>query len=57
MKYILMMNTMKLNSPAFPGWSEKDIQGHIAFMIGFCKELSDGGPAGVGGRPVFPRPG
>lgn len=43
MKYILMMNTMKLNSPAFPGWSEKDIQGHIAFMIGFCKELSDAG--------------
>ncbi len=43
MKYILMMNTMKAGSDAFPGWSKKDIEGHIAFMIGFCKDLSGAG--------------
>lgn len=43
MKYILMMNTMKAGSNPFPGWSKKDIEGHIAFMIGFCKELGEAG--------------
>lgn len=43
MKYILMMNTMRLNSPAFPGWSKDDIQGHIAFMISFNKDLHQSG--------------
>src|SRR5947209_3572396 len=43
MKYILMMNTMKANSDAFPGWSKKDIQAHIAFMIGLHKELRASG--------------
>lgn len=43
MKYLLMMNTMKANSPGFPGWSKKDIEGHIAFMIKFSKELGASG--------------
>ena len=43
MKYILMMNTMKANSPGFPGWSKNDIQGHIAFMVKFNKELHQSG--------------
>jgi hypothetical protein len=43
MKYILMMNTMKANAPAFPGWSDKDIKGHIAFMIALNKELCEAG--------------
>lgn len=43
MKYILMMNTMKLNSPVFPGWSKDDVQGHIAFMISFSKDLHQSG--------------
>ena len=43
MKYILMMNTMKLGGGAFPGWSEKDMKAHIAFMVNFCKELGQSG--------------
>jgi hypothetical protein len=43
MKYILMMNTMKAGVDAFNGWQKEDIQGHIAFMIGFSKELSASG--------------
>ncbi len=43
MKYILMMNTMKADSPAFPNWAPKDIQGHIAFMIAFSKSLRESG--------------
>jgi hypothetical protein len=43
MKYILMMNTMKSGCEAFPGWPNKDIQAHIAFMISFSKELRDSG--------------
>lgn len=43
MKYILMMNTMKANSPGFPGWSKKDIEAHIGFMVKFDKELRASG--------------
>ena len=43
MKYILMMNTMKAGGGGFPGWSQKDIQTHIAFMIGLNKDLSESG--------------
>jgi hypothetical protein len=43
MKYILMMNTMKAGSQVFPGWSKEDVQRHIGFMIGFCKELGEAG--------------
>lgn len=43
MKYILMMNTMKAGAAPFPGWSQEDIQAHIAFMMRFCKELGESG--------------
>jgi hypothetical protein len=43
MKYLLMMNTMRANSPGFPGWSKKDIEAHIAFMVNFDKELRASG--------------
>jgi hypothetical protein len=36
---MLMMNTMKTNATALPGWAKKDIQAMIAFMIRFDKEL------------------
>lgn len=39
MKYILMMNTMKLGVEPFPGWPEQDIQNMIKFMIDFNKKL------------------
>jgi hypothetical protein len=42
MKYILMMNTMKAGQ-GIPGWSRKDLQAHVAFMIGLNKELSESG--------------
>jgi hypothetical protein len=42
-KYILMMNTMKANSDAFPGWTKNDIQAHIAFMIALNKDLRGSG--------------
>ena len=43
MKYILMMNTMKQNCDAFPGWSRKDIEAHIGFMMQLNKELREAG--------------
>lgn len=40
MKYMLMMNTMKLGGGnPFPGWSKDDIRTHIRFMIDIDKEL------------------
>ena len=39
MKYILLMNTMKLGVDPFPGWPEQDIQNMIKFMIDFNKKL------------------
>src|SRR5215472_1051391 len=41
MKYILMMNTMKAGRDGFPGWSQKDIQAHVGFMMGLNKDLSE----------------
>ena len=43
MKYILMMNTMKMGGGGFPGWPQKDIQGHIAFMKQLNNELRETG--------------
>jgi hypothetical protein len=43
MKYILMMNTMKLGSAPFPAWQKSDIQAHIAFMIDLDKKLRANG--------------
>jgi len=42
MKYILMMNTMKAGH-GVPNWPKKDLQAHIAFMMGLNKELHERG--------------
>ena len=42
MKYILMMNTMKAGH-GVPSWPKKDLQAHIAFMMGLNKELNERG--------------
>jgi hypothetical protein len=42
MKYMLMMNTMKIRH-GVPQWSQKDLQAHIGFMIGLNKELHERG--------------
>ena len=39
MKYIFMMNCPKTGYDTFGAWPKKDIQAHIAFMIGFSKAL------------------
>jgi len=39
MKYMLMMNTMKLGVGPFPGWPQQDIRVLIRFMVDFDKEL------------------
>jgi hypothetical protein len=39
MKYILMMNTMKLGVDPFPGWPKEDIRNMIKFMIEFDNVL------------------
>ena len=41
-KYILMMNTMKAGH-GVPSWPKKDLQAHIAFMMGLNKELHERG--------------
>jgi hypothetical protein len=43
MKYILMMNTMKAGQQPFPGWSQQDVEAHIAFMIALNQELRASG--------------
>ena len=42
MKYMLMMNTLKAGQ-GVPAWPQKDLQTHIAFMIGLNKELQERG--------------
>src|SRR6184192_798344 len=42
MKYIIMMNTMRAGH-GVPEWPQKDLQAHIAFMVGLNKELSQSG--------------
>lgn len=42
MKYMLMMNTMKIGQ-GVPGWPQKDLQAHIGFMMGLNKELLERG--------------
>jgi hypothetical protein len=44
MKYMLMMSNRKSETEGIMTWPQQDIQAHIAFMMGFCKEL---GAAGV----------
>src|SRR5712671_6258231 len=42
MKYIIMMNTMRAGH-GVPEWPQKDLQAHIAFMVGLNKELHESG--------------
>ena|SRR5436190_3090096 len=42
MKYILMMNTIRARQGVLQ-WARTDLQSHIAFMIGFNKELRGSG--------------
>ena len=42
MKYFLMMNTMRAGR-GVPQWARKDLQAHMAFMIGLNKELRQSG--------------
>ena len=42
MKYIIMMNTMRAGH-GVPDWPQKDLQTHIAFMVGLNKELRQSG--------------
>jgi hypothetical protein len=42
MKYIIMMNTMRAGL-GVPEWPQKELQAHIAFMIGLNKELRQSG--------------
>jgi len=43
MKYILMMNCPKTGYDTFGTLPKKDLQAHIAFMIGFSKKLGESG--------------
>lgn len=43
MKYMLMMNTMKAAVNPFPGWTEKDFQTMISFMIKVDEDLKKSG--------------
>jgi len=43
MRYILMMNCPKTGYETFGTWPKKDIQAHIAFMLGFNKQLRESG--------------
>ena len=42
MKYMLLMNTMRAGH-GVPEWPRKDLQAHIAFMIGLNQELRQSG--------------
>jgi hypothetical protein len=42
MKYILMMNTMKAGR-GVPGWPQKDLRAHIAYMVALNKDLHESG--------------
>jgi hypothetical protein len=43
MKYVLLMNTMRAGKTGLEGWSQRDVQGMIAFMIGLNKDLRASG--------------
>ena len=43
MKYILMMNTPRGGEYQVMSWPKRDLEAHIAFMIGFSKKLSAAG--------------
>ena len=56
MKYILMMNTMRVGQ-GVPQWAQKDLQAHIAFMMDLNKELRQIRRVGLSRRSIFPRSG
>jgi hypothetical protein len=43
MKYILMMNCPRTGYDTFGAWPKKDLQAHIAFMMGLNKALHESG--------------
>jgi hypothetical protein len=43
MKFMLMMNTRGAGEYEVASWPKKDLQAHMAFMIGFVKKLSAAG--------------
>ena len=43
MKYILMMHCPKTGYDTFGAWPKKDIEAHIAFMLGLNKALRESG--------------
>jgi len=43
MKYMLMMNTPRGGDYQVMSWPKKDLEAHIAFMIGFGKKLGAAG--------------
>jgi hypothetical protein len=43
MKYILMMGGTKAGWDSMGTWPKQDIEAHIGFMMGFCKELGEAG--------------
>jgi len=54
MKYMLMMNTMKLGVDPFPGWPHQDIQALIRFMVDFDKKLKATGELVAAEGLAFP---
>jgi len=54
MKYMLMMNTMKLGVDPFPGWPQQDIKNLIRFMVDFDKELQASGELVAAEGLAFP---
>jgi hypothetical protein len=43
MKYILMMNCPKTAYESLAAWPQKDIKGHIGYMMGLNKSLRESG--------------
>ena len=43
MKYILMMNCPRTGYETFGAWPHKDLQAHIAFMLGLNQSLRESG--------------
>jgi hypothetical protein len=43
MKYLLMMNRTKTGFDAFGAWPPKDLQAHLAFIMGLANELRESG--------------
>jgi len=54
MKFMLMMNTMKLGAPAFAAWTKEEMGAHIAFMIDLDKQLRKSGELVAAEGLTFP---